>query len=704
MRRGEECHVPITGGESIGDSSNRIDGDAIDGNEIGDEGSSAFSEPDYDYLVNDDDEQSNSGSGSDVASSPDYDHLGLDYDDLSATYLDDDGGSGNGIQEPDENILISASSKGPNTEAKATMGDCCYAEESDVGEEYILGTMMVRVLEARHVKSNPSNQGGGIVSLISNHRRSRHKRSTMSPASGGGNLTPYSNQQLYATLSFTYQSQLTSIATDHNMNGNYHWSRGDQSYFDVTCPAFPLRMGKMQHTTIKGKQTTPDNTSAPQRDDVSCAKLNQQQTKINDRFTPSLPLLQLSLYSKNPGGASHKQNKWMPHLNSKDEVSEKNDDYLIGKCSINILRIISGKTPYFDEWCTLHSDAPRNNNDFDETAAGRIRIVIEYEPTDPPPRPGDMCVFANVYPLADELYPIPLYSIQNTVRPVRSSMSMSTMSSTSLSSLAPSASSYIPSVVSHPKKYRVEEVVGDHVVLSYQTPENWLCTFEVHRYLLLCVERHQAAVEKYKERVLDLCDNVSQSPAVDALTKTVESLPDEGLVYVGADLVGGGVGLLGRWWENGVDGMVEDVVDGINLDGRYSHLSEEEEEDGGDGGTEVQNQLHGQFTNLSSPQGGTNKSDASQDERKAIPGMPCCPITGISMINPVVAADGHTYERHAISRWLQTSNRSPLTGEVLAHVELVPNYLLLSSLGDASKLEGGDGVCSDENMGLLDLL
>ena len=152
MRRGEECHVPITGGESIGDSSNRIDGDAIDGNEIGDEGSSAFSEPDYDYLVNDDDEQSNSGSGSDVASSPDYDHLGLDYDDLSATYLDDDGGSGNGIQEPDENILISASSKGPNTEAKATMGDCCYAEESDVGEEYILGTMMVRVLEARHVK------------------------------------------------------------------------------------------------------------------------------------------------------------------------------------------------------------------------------------------------------------------------------------------------------------------------------------------------------------------------------------------------------------------------------------------------------------------------------------------------------------------------------------------------------------------------
>ena len=148
-------------------------------------------------------------------------------------------------------------------------------------------------------------------------------------------------------------------------------------------------------------------------------------------------------------------------------------------------------------------------------------------------------------------------------------------------------------------------------------------------------------------------------------------------MYVGAEVVGGGVGLLGRWWEVGVEGLVEDVVDGINLDGRHSHLSDNEEDEDGN-------------MNYSAD---VNKIDPHQNERKALPGMPCCPITGLAMVEPVVAADGHTYERHAISRWFQTSNRSPLTGEMLAHSELVPNYLLLSSLGnnaDAIEQEGGN--------------
>jgi hypothetical protein len=57
------------------------------------------------------------------------------------------------------------------------------------------------------------------------------------------------------------------------------------------------------------------------------------------------------------------------------------------------------------------------------------------------------------------------------------------------------------------------------------------------------------------------------------------------------------------------------------------------------------------------------------------------------MIEPVVAADGHTYKRYAIARWLETSSRSPLPGEIFAHTKLVPNYLLLSSLGNVVKRE-----------------
>jgi hypothetical protein len=64
------------------------------------------------------------------------------------------------------------------------------------------------------------------------------------------------------------------------------------------------------------------------------------------------------------------------------------------------------------------------------------------------------------------------------------------------------------SLTCRPKTYCVKEVVGDNVVLSYQTPnEGWTCMFEVHRYMLLHMECHQAAVEKYQEQVLDLCNN-----------------------------------------------------------------------------------------------------------------------------------------------------------------------------------------------------
>lgn len=51
-----------------------------------------------------------------------------------------------------------------------------------------------------------------------------------------------------------------------------------------------------------------------------------------------------------------------------------------------------------------------------------------------------------------------------------------------------------------------------------------------------------------------------------------------------------------------------------------------------------------------------------------------CPITLELMRDPVMAADGHTYERDALLRWLKTSNKSPATGAPLANCTIVPNY------------------------------
>ena len=39
-----------------------------------------------------------------------------------------------------------------------------------------------------------------------------------------------------------------------------------------------------------------------------------------------------------------------------------------------------------------------------------------------------------------------------------------------------------------------------------------------------------------------------------------------------------------------------------------------------------------------------------------------CPIECDVMHDPVSAADGHTYERSAIERWIRTSGVSPSTG------------------------------------------
>ncbi|KAK9830051.1 hypothetical protein WJX72_009437 [[Myrmecia] bisecta] len=50
-----------------------------------------------------------------------------------------------------------------------------------------------------------------------------------------------------------------------------------------------------------------------------------------------------------------------------------------------------------------------------------------------------------------------------------------------------------------------------------------------------------------------------------------------------------------------------------------------------------------------------------------------CPITQEVMRDPVICADGHTYERSAIAAWLKVHHTSPMTNELLASKDLIPN-------------------------------
>ena len=48
------------------------------------------------------------------------------------------------------------------------------------------------------------------------------------------------------------------------------------------------------------------------------------------------------------------------------------------------------------------------------------------------------------------------------------------------------------------------------------------------------------------------------------------------------------------------------------------------------------------------------------------------------MTEPVIAADGYTYERKAIEQWLLQHTTSYVTTEVLASTHTVPNHSLRS--------------------------
>jgi hypothetical protein len=48
-----------------------------------------------------------------------------------------------------------------------------------------------------------------------------------------------------------------------------------------------------------------------------------------------------------------------------------------------------------------------------------------------------------------------------------------------------------------------------------------------------------------------------------------------------------------------------------------------------------------------------------------------CPITFDLMTDPVVAADGHSYERSPITKWISSKENSPRTGEPLESKLLV---------------------------------
>ena len=73
---------------------------------------------------------------------------------------------------------------------------------------------------------------------------------------------------------------------------------------------------------------------------------------------------------------------------------------------------------------------------------------------------------------------------------------------------------------------------------------------------------------------------------------------------------------------------------------------------------------------------------AEMPEATTAPDALCCPISMEIMRDPVMAADGHTYERADIESWFANNRTSPKTGAVLPHCSLIPNHAVKAMISD----------------------
>ncbi|GLC36205.1 hypothetical protein PLESTB_001368600 [Pleodorina starrii] len=78
---------------------------------------------------------------------------------------------------------------------------------------------------------------------------------------------------------------------------------------------------------------------------------------------------------------------------------------------------------------------------------------------------------------------------------------------------------------------------------------------------------------------------------------------------------------------------------------------------------------------------GSNAGKAGDKTGSQPDQMFLCPITQDVMQDPVIATDGYTYERSAITQWLQTKTVSPMTNAPMpGGATLIPNHALRSSI------------------------
>jgi len=329
-------------------------------------------------------------------------------------------------------------------------------------------------------------------------------------------------------------------------------------------------------------------------------------------------------------GGKKKGSKITKH--SKNDGSNQGPVYVpLGGCTVPVTPLLSGSCKSLDSWYPL-------NPNTDDPDVPKVRVQVTYRFNEDPPSTGDIMKF-NGHVSPTSVVPVPVDG-----------------------------------------SFRVDDVVGDYVVLKYETEEEWECTFGVHRYCLVTEEKVKRVVDEYQRNVVEVVKKLSVSPAVGVMVEVYKKdFQDVGLMGVLSKGWLMGAPVVGKWMEEGIDKVVEDVAYATNLDGHVRHdgTESDEEEDEEEMPFDPEKE---------------ERYEAEGEGEVAMQGMPHCPITKLPMVHPVVASDGHTYERKAIRRWFEGSDVSPLTGERVVSKEVVVNYSLMERVREEAVRDMGDEV------------
>lgn len=566
-----------------------------------------------------------SSSSPDELPTVDYESLDLSFDDIPPIEAN------NNNSDPTE---FTKPGKGGGGNGGGNDNDDAFLED----DAYILGTLLVRIVAARNL---PSVRGGNVLQKLI-------------PGQAG-------TTNAYASVRFGATTQRTTVIRG---TADPLWPRQEFLYMDVTHPALPTNPPSRSsedapnaatnaldsNPTNESSSPSPGDPPKKKKAPPTVAKLpslekppssssaqsarstssNQQavasssstaQTKSPPPLDP--PVMTIALFH-----AAHTPEKYNP---SKQQQRGDSDDVFLGMTSMDLTTLLTGKDRSFDDWWPLQGGPEANTS-------SSVRVVVEYEPSDTAPRPGDTVQFTR-YCHATDLYPLLPYG-----------------------------------------SYQVQSVEGDDVTIGWTSPEGWCSSVIVRRHALVCQDRHMTIAEQIEPHWATMGQRLQESPLVQTVQHSVARVPDEGLISVAQDALTNGQGLLARWFQGGFGTAVEDVIHATNWDGHAQPTAEESLELPNPPSVEEDNAA----AVIAVEEEDDNDDASSELDRSILPNMPVCPISQEPMQDPVVAADGHTYERAAIARWLTSSDKSPLTGEILAHKELVPNYMLLSSLREAA--------------------